>query len=143
MTTTLNETPDRLLHATAITVSIAYGGFAAFQTALALGAPFGDRVWGGALSEVLPAGWRIASGIAAVVLVWMALVVLARAGVTRTSPIAPRYLTRTTWIIAGFMALNTLGNLASGNAFEQQVLGPITAVMAVLTAVVAHRGLDR
>jgi hypothetical protein len=136
---TLETTPDRTLHATAITASIVYAGFAAFQAALALGAPFGDRVWGGALSEVLPMGWRVASGIAAGVLVWMALVVLARAGVIRTSPITPRYLTRATWTIAGFMALNTLGNFASANAFEQQVFGPMTAVMAALTAVVAYR----
>lgn len=140
---TLEKAPDRALYATAITASIMYAGFAAFQAALALGAPFGDRVWGGSLPEVLPPGWRIASGIAAGVLVWMAMVVLARAGVVRTAPIAPRYLTRATWAIAGFMALNTLGNIASGNAFEQQVLGPITAVMAALTAVVAYRGRNR
>lgn len=136
---TLDKAPDRVLQATAITASIGYAGFAVFQAALALGAPFGDLVWGGALPEVLPTGWRIASGIAAGALVWMALVVLARAGVIRTSPISPRYLNRATWIIAGYMALNTITNLASGNAFEQQVLAPTSAVMAALTAVVAYR----
>ena len=137
---TLEKAPDRVLQATAIAASIGYAGFAVFQIALALGAPFGDLVWGGSLPEVLPTGWRIASAIAAGALVWMALVVLARAGVISTAPIAPRYLNRATWIIAAYMALNTLANLASGNALEQQVLGPATAVMAALTAVVAYRG---
>lgn len=139
----VEKAPDRALHATAIAASIVYAGFAAFQAALALGAPFGDRVWGGSLPSVLPTGWRVASAIAAGMLVWIALVVLARAGVIRTSPIPARYLTRTTWTIAGFMALNTLGNLASGNAFEQQILGPITAVLAGLTAFVAYRAQNR
>lgn len=140
---TVEKARDRALHATAIAASIVYAGFAAFQAALALGAPFGDLVWGGSLPEVLPTGWRIASAVAAGVLVWVSLVVLARAGVIRNSPIPPRHLTRATWVIAGFMALNTLGNLASGNAFEQQVLGPVTAVLAVLTAFVAYRGQAR
>ena len=142
-TPTLAETPDRVLTASGITAAIAYAGFAAVQAALALGAPFGDRVWGGTLTEVLPTGWRIASGIAAGVLVAMTLVVLATARVVRTFPIAPRHLTRATWVIAGFMALNTLGNLASGNGFEQQVFGPMTALMALLTAVVAYRSRRR
>ena len=136
---TLDKAPERALDVSAITASMGYVGFATFQAALALGAPFGDRVWGGALPEVLPAGWRIASGVAAGALVWMTLVVLAEARVIRTSPIAPRHLTRATWMIAGYMALNTLGNFASGNSFEQRVFGPITAVMAALTAVVAYR----
>lgn len=137
---TLEKAPDRVLQVVAITASIGYAGFATFQIALALGAPFGDLVWGGALPEVLPTGWRIASGIAAGALVWMALVMLARAGVISTAPIAPRYLTRATWMIAGYMALNTLANLASGNVFEQQVFAPFTAVMTALTAIVAYRG---
>lgn len=141
--TTFEKAPDRILWASALTVSIAFHGFAAFQIALAMGAPFGDHVWGGSLPEVLPAGWRIASGIAAGALIWMTLVVLARAGVMRTSPIAPRHLTRATWMIAVYMALNTLGNFASGNTFEQQVFGPITAVIAALTAVVAYRSRRR
>lgn len=140
---TLDKAPDRVLQTSAITASIGYAGFAAFQIALALGAPFGDLVWGGALPEVMPTGWRIASGIAAGVLVWMALVMLARAGAISMAPVTPRYLTRVTWMISGFMALNTLANLASGNAFEQQVFAPFTAVMAALTAVVAYRGRGR
>ncbi len=136
---THEKVPDRAVHTSAIAASTAYAGFAAFQIALSLGAPFGDLVWGGALPEVLPTAWRIASGVAAGALIWMALVVLARAGVIRSSPIANRHLSRATWMIAVYMALNTLGNLASGNPFEQQVFGPITAVLAALTAVVAYR----
>ncbi len=54
---------------------------AAFQLALALGAPWGEAAWGGQNPGVLPRGLRIASGIAALVVYpLIMLVVLAGAG---------------------------------------------------------------
>ena len=44
------------------------------------------------------------------------------------------------WVIAGFLVLNTLGNLASKSRFERTVLATATAVLAVLCGVVAISG---
>ena len=88
-----------------------YAAIAVFQVALALGAPSGGLAWGGAGDGRLEPGLRVASGVAALVLPWMALVVLARGGVLRTSPVRPAHLGGYAWAIAGLMALNTLGDL--------------------------------
>ena len=72
-------------------------------------------------------------------LFWMMLVVLARARVTRRGPVRGAYLGGITWAIAGMVALNTVGNIASQSAFEQQVFAPITAVLTALSVVIAHR----
>ena len=81
------------------------------------------------------------SGIAALLLVGFALVVLARAGVVVGWPAGiASLLIPASWIIAGFLVLNTLGNLASKSRFERTVLATATAVLAVLCAVVAISG---
>ena len=117
-----------------------YAVIAVFQISLAMGAPLGEVAWGGGHDAVLPTGLRIASAVAAVMLIWMLLVVLARAGVARIDPVKRAYLAGFTWAVAGFMALNTLGNVASQNLFEQRVLAPVTAVLTAFTVVVARRG---
>lgn len=121
-----------------ITAAALFTGFAGFQTALALGAPWGDHVWGGAFTDQLSVGMRLASAAAAVVLLGMATVVLARAGAIRRFR-EWRPLTGVTWGVAGYMALNTVGNLASQSDLERYLFGNATLVMAVLTAFVAYR----
>lgn len=130
---------DGLVRPFGVTSAALFTAFAGFQTALALGAPWGDHVWGGAFTEVLPVGMRFASAAAAIVLIGMATTVLARANIIqRFSRWRP--LTGVTWGIAGYMALNTLGNLASRSDVEKYVFGRATFVLAVLAAFVAYRG---
>lgn len=120
-----------------IVAAAGFGGFAVYQVALAAGAPWGDHVWGGRHEGVLPTSLRIGSGLAVVVLVGMATVVLVRSGVIRTAG-GPGRFAKSTWAISAYMTLNTLGNLASESPIEQAVFGPFTALMAGATAVVAH-----
>lgn len=122
-----------------ITAAALFTGFAGFQTALALVAPWGNHVWGGSFAGQLPVEMRFVSAGAAVVLLGMATVVLARAGVMRRFT-SWRALTGVTWGIAGYMALNTVGNLASQSDLERFLFGRATFVLAVLTAYVAYRG---
>jgi hypothetical protein len=110
--------------------------FAGVQVALAGGAPLGEYVWGGTQDRVLPPGMRIVAGGAAVVLTTMASVVVSQAGLVGP---APRWTVAATWAIAGYLTLNTVGNLASTSAVERYVFGPATAVAAGLTALVAAR----
>lgn len=110
--------------------------FAGLQIALAAGAPLGDHVWGGTQDRVLPAGMRIVAGGSAAALTAMATIVLRRAGLIGHPA---RWLGPATWTIAGFLAVNTIGNLASTSPVERFVLAPTTAVAAGLAATVAHR----
>jgi len=140
MTTTVPAL-DRATHSAAIT-SAAVGAagvcvaFAGLQIALAAGAPLGDHVWGGMQDRVLPADMRIVAGGSAVALTAMATIVLRRAGLVGHPA---RWLDPATWTIAGFLAVNTIGNLASTSPVERFVFAPATAVAAGLAATVAHR----
>ena len=125
---------------TVVAAVIATGLFvamAAFQATLAAGAPVGAHVLGGRHSGVLPPRLRAFSGIAALLLVGFALVVLARAGVVGWPAGIADLLIPASWVIAGFLVLNTLGNLASKSRFERTVLAATTAVVAALCAFVA------
>ncbi len=111
-------------------------GFAGLQIALAAGAPLGEHVWGGTQERVLPAGMRAAAGGAAVALTAAATVVARRAGLVGR---AARWLSPVTWGIAAYLALNTVGNLASSSGVERWAFGPATAIASALTAFVALR----
>ena len=111
-------------------------GFAGLQIALAAGAPLGEHVWGGTQHRVLPTGMRVASGGAAVALTAAASVVARRAGLVGRPA---GWLSPATWGIAGYLALNTVGNLASSSGVERWAYGPATAIASALTAFVALR----
>jgi hypothetical protein len=112
-------------------------GMAGFQTALALGAPLGAHVLGGRHPARLPGRLRLFCAVAAVILVGAALVVLAGAGAIGWPAGADSLLAPAIWGIAGFLALNTLGNLTSRSRVERTVLAAVTAILAVLCAFVA------
>lgn len=114
--------------------------FAGVQVALAAGAPLGEHVWGGTQDRVLPTGMRIVAGGSAVALTAMATVVLRRAGLVGHPA---RWLTPATWTIAGFLAINTVGNLASTSTVERFIFAPATAAAAGLTAFVANSARSR
>ncbi len=122
--------------AAAVGVTGICAAFAGLQVALAAGAPLGEHVWGGTQERVLPVPMRAVSVGAAGVLVAMATTVGRQAGLLGrpagwTGPV--------TWAIAGYFALNTVGNLASTSTIERNVFAPATAVAASLTALVAAR----
>jgi hypothetical protein len=91
-------------------------------------------------SDALPPRVRALSGIAAVLLLEFAGVVLARAGVIGWPAGIAGLLAPAAWVIAGFLVLNTLGNLASRSRFERTVLAATTAVLAVRCGFVALNG---
>ncbi len=95
--------------------------FAAFQIALALGAPAGQMTWGGS-AETLSPGMRAVSAGAGAYLVLAAATMLVRAGdLGRGLPQAPfRWFNG---FLAIQLALKTAANLASGNAVERYAMG--------------------
>ena len=117
-------------------VAIGFVLLAAFQVALALGAPWGRAAWGGAHVR-LPRGFRIASGFAAAFWILASLVVLARAG-HDWSPVPLSVAEWGTWVLFGMLALGTLMNLASRSKLERAVQTPSAALLAVFTFLVAR-----
>jgi hypothetical protein len=111
---------------------------AGFQIALAFGAPWGRGAWGGA-HDVLPMRQRIASLVAAVVLVLGALIVLGRTGYWESS--LPFGVFRWgTWALVGAMVLSAFGNFASSSPWERFLMGPMALLLALLCLVVALWG---
>lgn len=108
-------------------------GVAIFQVALAMRAPYGAYAWGGKAKGVLPERLRRGSGLAAVLLVAMACLVLIRGGL-----IYPQWqpaMVVAVWMIFLLMVMNTFANLHSLSAEERRVMAPLTAAIAVLLAV--------
>lgn len=118
--------------------AVLFFGMAAFQASLALGAPLGAHVLGGRNPGALPIRLRGFSAIAAAILVGAALVILARAGAIGWPARWTGLLVPASWVIAAFLALNTLANLASKSRVERTVFAATTAGVAVLSAYVAR-----
>ncbi|WP_456844126.1 hypothetical protein [Cellulomonas sp. P5_C6] len=97
---------------------------AAFQAALALGAPWGDAAYGGATSGVLASEQRISSAIAVPVYLAVAAVAAGRVG----SPTVRRRVLQAASVV---MAAGAVLNLASPSLVERLLWVPVTVVAAV------------
>jgi hypothetical protein len=129
-----------LVELAAIAASVLMGAVVAFQVALAAGVPLGEATMGGraaTINGVLQPPYRAMALASAVVLVLAAWVVLGRAGVLATF-LGGQALVWTAWIVAGFMALNTLTNLSGKHPLERWGMGSITLVGALLVGYVAY-----
>jgi hypothetical protein len=122
----------------AFAAAVGFLAIAAFQVALALGAPLGRGAWGGA-HDHLPVGLRIASAFAVGVWVLAALIVLGRAGF-EVSPLPLGFVRWGTWILVGMLAVGALMNFASQSSWERFLWGPVSLILAVLCLVVARSG---
>lgn len=109
---------------------------AIFQMLLLLGFPLADYSWGGKYKGALPPRMRLASAVAALLLLFMAFVVLLQAHVVSlTVTSLPTHVV--VWIITAFMGLNTLGNLASKNKKEKILMTPLTGIAFVCCLLVS------
>ncbi len=122
----------------AIAAAIGFLVIAAFQVALALGAPLGRAAWGGAYDQELPTGLRIASGVAVAVWVLAALIVLGRAGIG-VVPLPYGVLRWGTWVLVGLLFVGALLNIASSSEWERFSWGPVALIEGVLCLFVALR----
>jgi hypothetical protein len=119
----------------ALLYAIVSAGVVAFQIALAAGAPWGAYAMGGAFPGQFPPALRIAALIQAVLLVGLAAVVLARAGLvlhgwSRVS----RWLV---WVVVAFAALSLILNLITPSAGERAIWVPTALLLLISSAVVA------
>jgi hypothetical protein len=119
----------------ALLATVGFVVLAVFQLALALGVPWGRAAWGGK-SSVLPSNLRVASGVAVVIWLFAALVVLDRAG-TRVVDLPDVLSVPITWLLVPLLVLGALMNFASSSPYERFGWAPVALVMALLTLVVA------
>ena len=94
-----------------------------FQLALAVGAPWGQAAWGGQNEGLLPLSLRIASGIAAVVWLWILLVVLGRS----LGSVGRR---RVLVVLAAYSALGVVANAASPSDLERAIWTPYCVALS-------------
>lgn len=120
----------------AVLAAVGFIAIAAFQIALALGAPLGRASWGGRHSGRLPAGFRVASAFAVVVWMLAALIVLARGG-HELSPVPGAAARWGTWALVGVMPLAALMNFASPSRWERFLWAPVALILAVLCLLLA------
>jgi len=117
---------------------LAAAGFlliAAFQFALARGAPLGRAAYGGR-SAVLSPRLRRASAVA--VVIWLlAAVVILGAGNVVAVPLPDVVLGIGPWVLVVLSVLGALVNLASSSPWERFGWAPFSAALAVLSFIVA------
>jgi hypothetical protein len=139
----LDATSNRAARLAAILAALGFASLAAFQAALAAGAPWGHAAWGGANADLSAAQQR-GSAVAAVVYVAAAVIVLRRAGIIWPGSSHAAIVRWGTWFFSAAMAVGALPNLASQSSWEKLILGPLALVLAGLCAVVARRaGTER
>ena len=111
-----------------------------FQIALAAGLPLGEATMGGraaTVGGVLQPRYRLIAILSAIVLVVAAWIVLGRAGVVPIF-LGDDALVLSTWVIAAFLALNTLTNLTGTHPLERRGMASITLLATVLVGYVAY-----
>jgi hypothetical protein len=110
-------------------------GVVTFQLALAAGAPWGEFAMGGAFPGQFPPALRVAAVVQAALLVGMAAVVLARAGLILPGwSRASRWLI---WFVVGFAALSLMLNLTTPSAGERAIWAPTAFLLLISSCIVA------
>lgn len=124
----------------AMAAAIGFAAIATFQGALALGAPLGRAAWGGMRPD-LPVGLRIASGVAILIWILAAAIILGRVGI-EVVPMPDELLRVGSWVLLVVLAIGALMNFASQSPWERFLWGPVGVVLAVLTWAIARSGVD-
>ena len=112
----------------------------AFQVALAAGAPWGAFAMGGAFPGQFPPSLRIAALVQAILLIALAAVVLARAGI-----LLPRWSRVSRWLIwfvVAFAALSFVLNLITPSAGERAIWAPVGLLLLISSGVVAFKSFS-
>ncbi|RME97657.1 MAG: hypothetical protein D6768_19165 [Chloroflexi bacterium] len=120
---------------TANVVTLLFALFIILQILIGVGILPVSIVWGGRQTELTPV-LQIASFVAVAVLALFIYIIRYRAGLVGTLP-PPIWVRVTAWGVTGYMALNTLGNLASVSNVEKLLFSPITLALTVACLIVS------
>jgi hypothetical protein len=106
---------------------------AAFQLALALGAPYGRAAWGGAHGGVLPPRLRGASAFVGLVVYPGVIAVVLSASGLIDADLAPGRAAVTMWVLATFFLLGAIANAVSRSRVERW-WAPVSLAIALCCA---------
>ena len=112
------------------------GIVAVFQLALALGAPWARAAWGGRHEGVLPRRLRIASGLAAVVVYPIAILMVLVSSDLISIGWLPWSGAAAMWVLTILFGIGALMNFASRSKVER-MWGPVSLVIALCCGVIA------
>ena len=119
----------------AILYAIISAAVVAFQIALAAGAPWGEYAMGGSFPGQFPPALRIAAIIQAALLVALAAVILARAGLLL--PGWSRVSRWLAWLVVAFAAVSLVLNLLTPSAGERAIWAPTALLLLISSGIVA------
>jgi hypothetical protein len=105
------------------------GILAVFQLLLIVGLPLGRFAWGGQ-NEVLPTRLRMGSAVSILIYAAFAAVALDRSGLVAVLPSPADAVVM--WVIAAYLLLSVLPNLASKSRDERRLMVPASLVLAGL-----------
>jgi len=117
-----------------LTYCVLLGLLAVFQMLLIVGLPLGRFAWGGQ-NEVLPARLRLGSALSVLIYAVFAAVALDRSGLISLLP-APADVVAM-WVVAAYLLLSVLPNLASKSRDERRLMAPTSLVLAGLAIAIA------
>jgi hypothetical protein len=106
-----------------------------FQLALAAGMPWGRLAMGGKYPGRFPPPMRVAAVVQAAVLVALAVVVLARAGMVLTD--WHSLSTKLIWGVVGFSGLSAFVNLITPSKWERILWAPVGIGLTACSVLVA------
>lgn len=118
----------------ALALTVVLAALAAFQVALAAGAPWGTLAWGGQ-HRVLPARLRVASAVSILVYLLIDLIAWTRVGALTLFP--PPVAEVAMWVIFGYFSLGILMNAVSRSPAERYTMVPVALVLAVSSFFIA------
>lgn len=115
--------------------TVLFGLTAFLQILIAAGILPVTMAWGGRQLE-LTLGLRLASLMSAIILIVFAYIFRRRAGLLGEIK-ETRWIKIITWVITGFLFINTLGNLTSQSLWERIVITPISFFLMVACLIVS------
>jgi len=119
----------------AIIAVVIFAVISVFQLLLALGLPLGKLAYGGKY-EKLPTNMRIMSLVAIGIFALGSISVLERAGII-TIFNNPIFVLVVVWVIAVYLAFNTLLNAISKSKQEELIMTPLSLILTICCFIVA------
>ncbi|MBY8987775.1 MAG: hypothetical protein KGD61_04925 [Candidatus Lokiarchaeota archaeon] len=119
----------------AVIAVVIFAVISVIQLLLALGSPLGKLAYGGK-HERLPTNMRIMSIVAIGIFVLASISVLERAGIITVFN-NTIFTLIVVWIIAIYLAFNTLLNVISKNKREKLIMTPLSLISAICCFIVA------
>lgn len=120
----------------AVVAYVLLGALAAFQLALAAGAPLGALAWGGK-HRVLPRGLRMASAVSVLVYGLFAAII---AGAVSSLDRFGDYVPETPvgiWVLTAYFGLGVVANAISRSRPERLVMTPVAAALCACCLLIA------